>query len=141
VDSVNYLFEKLIGLELNDGVTPVELAENIYSQDYTEIKIKKHFDITNCHVFYHDTEMFGERKIKFEQIYIYNKEFVLQEIQLKSKNNFQILWSRAFEESKLLNDIKQTLFENNRIQDFNLFLESLPEGLKNRANNFFTMSS
>lgn len=115
MELVENLLTKLINLELNDGVTPLELASNIHSDDYSEVKIKKKFNQIFCHVLYKDTEMFSDEIIILEQIYIYDSKFKLQKIQLKNKKNIETLWCRQLEIIEILNQISDFCIENKDI--------------------------
>lgn len=81
LDDLKSKVDELIYLELNMGVSPVELASSIYEEDYNEVKIKKQFGNIHCSVQFFDVGFFHEKKIKHEYRYIYDSNNYLQEIQ------------------------------------------------------------
>ncbi|MEK5209772.1 hypothetical protein [Psychrobacillus sp. FSL H8-0510] len=140
MESVENLLTKLINLELNEGVTPLELASNIHSDDYSEVKIKKKFNQIYCHVFFQDKEMFGDEIITLEQIYVYDSKFKLQEIQLKNKKNMQTLWCRQLEIKEILYQISDLCIQNKDISMLQKILNNLPETIIKIAEETFEQS-
>jgi len=140
MELVENLLTKLINLELNDGVTPLELASNIHSDDYSEVKIKKKFNQIFCHVLYKDTEMFSDEIIILEQIYIYDSKFKLQKIQLKNKKNIETLWCRQLEIIEILNQISDFCIENKDISMMKKIFNDFPESIMKIAEETFGKS-
>jgi hypothetical protein len=133
-NELNIMLDELVKLELNKGITPTELASNIYSDGYTEVNIKKQLGILSCSVIFYDSEFFNELQIKQEYTYLYNKEFILQEILHKKNKNVELIWSRRLERTKLVQGIIQKLNEHGGKAAIGKFLESLPKDLIQLAN-------
>lgn len=127
---LNIMLDDLVKLELNKGVSPIELATNIYADDYTEVSIKKQLGVPSCNVIFYDCEFFNDKKIKHEYIYNYNKEFYLQEILHRKNKNFESVWSRSLERTKLLQGIINGLNECGEQDTIDRFLASVPTDLR-----------
>lgn len=130
VREIKKLVDELVNLRLNKGVTPTELMENIYNRDYTEIKAKRHLNNLICFVNFYDTEFFGEKRVKYQYIYIYNQDNYLQEIQQLKKKNKEIIWNRETEESNLLESIVRLLRKIDDSEAVDKFNLTLPKDLK-----------
>ncbi|MDK8192226.1 hypothetical protein QP794_19225 [Paenibacillus sp. UMB7766-LJ446] len=105
LNELNKMVEELIVLDLNSGITPIELASNIYEEGYSEVRISKRFGLIECSVFFYDTEYFSDKKLKYEYQYSYDIENVLQEIVQIQRKKRTLLWSRKEERSKLITNI------------------------------------
>lgn len=55
--------DELIQLNLNKGIAPHELMQNIYQDEYIEVKANKHFDQLFCHVTFYDEGIFDEKRL------------------------------------------------------------------------------
>lgn len=130
VREIKKLVDELVNLRLNKGVTPTELMENIYNRDYTEIKAKRHLNNLICSVNFYDTELFGEKRVKYQYIYIYDQDYYLQEIQQLKKKNKETIWSRETEESNLLESIIRLLKKIDDLEAVGKFIKSLPKDLR-----------
>ncbi|WP_338540626.1 hypothetical protein [Paenibacillus tundrae] len=105
LNELNKIVEELIVFDMNSGITPIELASNIYEEGYSEIRMSKRFGLIECSVFFYDTEYFSDKKLKYEYQYSYDIDNILQEIvQIQSKKR-TLLWSRKEERSKLITNI------------------------------------
>ncbi|MCM3635579.1 hypothetical protein [Paenibacillus camelliae] len=125
VNELKIKVEELVHFELNQGVSPIELAASIYDEDYTEIKIKKLFECIQCTVQFIDREFFSEKKVKHEYRYIYDRNNYLQEIHHDINKGSSLLWSRAIEREKLLNDIARIASQTDKVQLANFSIEKL----------------
>ncbi|OMF66929.1 hypothetical protein [Paenibacillus glucanolyticus] len=113
LNELNRLVEELVVFDLNPGITPIELASNIYEEGYTEVRMSKKFGLIECSVFFYDTEYFSDKKLKYEYRYHYDCNNVLQEIvQIQSKQ-LTPLWSRKEERSKLITNVLEFAKEAN----------------------------
>ncbi|AHF08373.1 hypothetical protein [Desulfitobacterium metallireducens] len=119
--------DELIQLNLNKGIAPHELMQNIYQDEYIEVKANKHFDQLFCHVTFYDEGIFDEKKIKYEYRYIYNKDLYLQEVYQMKNKSVNLLWSRLQEEQALLTEIVELFRLNSKaFKSFKSFLNTLP---------------
>ncbi|MEC0105353.1 hypothetical protein P4H27_00205 [Paenibacillus taichungensis] len=119
LNELNRMVEELVVFDMNSGITPIELASNIYEEGYTEVRMLKRFGLVECSVFFYDTEYFSDKKLKYEYRYKYDVDNVLQEIvQIQSKQ-LTPLWSRKEERSKLITNILEFA------KDANVNLENL----------------
>jgi len=130
LDDLKSKIDELIYLELNMGVSPVELASSIYEEDYNEVKIKKQFGNIHCSVQFFDVGFFHEKKIKHEYRYIYDSNNYLQEIQHVVNKKNELLWSRAEERTKLLDNIYAIASCIDKAQLLNFPVEKLPEDVR-----------
>ncbi len=130
LDDLKTKVEELVYFELNKGVSPIELASSIYEEDYTEVKIKKQFGNINCIVQFFDTGFFNNKKIKHEYQYIYDCNNYLQEIHHVFNKRSSLLWSRAVERAKLLNEITRVASHTDKAQLVNFPVENLPEEVR-----------
>lgn len=116
MESLNELKEmigQLVAFDMNIGVTPIELASNIYEDDYSEVRIFKKLGLIECSVFFYDEDYFSDKKLKYEYRYCYNSDNILQKI-LQNKNKKTILlWSREEERSKLVHSIFEVAYKLN----------------------------
>ncbi|MGW7162630.1 hypothetical protein [Paenibacillus taichungensis] len=113
LNELNRMVDELVVFDMNTGVTPIELATNIYEEGYTEVRMLKRFGLIECSVFFYDMEYFADKKLKYEYRYNYDADNVLQEIvQIQSKQ-LTPLWSRKEERSKLITNILEFANEAN----------------------------
>jgi hypothetical protein len=119
LNELNRMVDELVVFDLNTGVTPSELASNIYEEEYTEVRMLKRFGLIECSIFFYDTEYFSDKKLKYEYRYQYDVDNVLQEIvQIQSKK-LTPLWSRKEERSKLIANILEFASEANiKLENF-----------------------
>ena len=100
------LVESLILFKLDKGVSPTELMGNFMNSNYlTSIKQKKNETI--CEIIFEDEEFFGNNKVIYKYIYMYDNEMYLQRIILNGTSK-QTIWDRQEEEDKLLKKIINT---------------------------------
>ncbi|MBU9722157.1 MULTISPECIES: hypothetical protein [Bacillaceae] len=134
-NNIKHTVQELVKLRLNKGVSPVELATNIYNEEYSEIKLKRNFDKILCNVVFYDQELFGDKSVKYEYLYIYNKDLCLEEIQQKKGKKTAVTWSRKKEEELLLRDIAAGLRQIENETEVRLILSTFPAELKNLIKN------
>ncbi|SFS76795.1 hypothetical protein [Paenibacillus sp. 453mf] len=127
LDVLKKKVEELVYLELDKGVSPIELASSIYEEDYTEVKIKRQFGNIHCSVQFFDTEFFDDRKVKHEYRYIYDCNNYLQEIHHVLNKKKSLIWSRADESAKIIKEICEIASYTDKAQLVNFPIEKLPE--------------
>lgn len=135
-NKLNGKIQELVNLRLNKGVSPVELAANIYNDEYSEIKLKRKFGKIVCNVFFYDQELFGENKVKYEYVYTYNEDLFLEEIQQKKGKQTTVTWNRKKEEEVLVRDIAIFINETESKDDVQLILNTFPKDLKKLIQSF-----
>lgn len=136
-DRVKDLLNELVLLNLNSGVTPWELMENISACEYTEINAKKINNGTICNVMFYDEGMFEKRKEKYTYSYYYDKEMKLSEIWIKKGTKKEIEWSRVVEEKLLIEKIVAVMHSSEQNYNIETFVNSLPNHLKELFRNTY----
>ncbi len=140
-NNIKDLLEELIALRMNKGVTPWELAENIATKDYSEISSKNTDSGTECRVIFHDTEIFGDIKKKYQYLYKYDKDMILNEMYFIKKGKRALEWSRKQDESRLIDQIIQSMDESSSSYDIDSFITSLPHDLRILATDINSRAS
>lgn len=138
----NYIIDQvnnLIKLMLNKGVQAEELMENIGTEGYLSISAKKTLIGFECSVKFEDTEIWSNKKSKYEYLYTYNNEKFLQEIKMIKSKKQSILWNRDSEEALLINHLIESFTNKEEADEF---IKTLPDNLislikEKRANRLF----
>ena len=118
--------EALAAFELNKGISPFELMHNITEEDYTEISIKKQNGTYICDVKFTEQD-YNYKNVKLTYRYIYDNKMVLMKIVSIKNKNINVIWTREFEEEKLLLKIFNKI---DKYDDKKYLYSTLPENLK-----------
>lgn len=122
--------EELVQLQLNRGISPSELMDNIVTDNYIEISSKKVINEIHCKVKFSDEDFFDSMRTKYTYTYIYDNNLCLKEIKEAHDNVQNLIWSRELEEKKIMDKIMRMFDEYKLSKKVKLdFIESLPDNL------------
>lgn len=99
---------------------------NITEEDYTEISIKKQNGTYICDVKFTEQD-YNNKDVKLTYRYIYDNKMVLTKIVAIKNKNINVIWTREFEEEKLLLKIFNKI---DKYDDKKYLYSTLPENLK-----------
>lgn len=122
--------EALTNFELNKGVSPFDLMHNIIDEEYNEISIKKQNGTYICDVKFTEQDD-DDKLVRLTYRYIYDSKMMLMKIIVIQNKNIDVVWTREFEEKKLLLKIFNKIDKHD---DKKYFYNTLPKNLKNLIN-------
>lgn len=131
---INYKIKMLIDLVLTKGVSPSDLADNIFEEKYVNISFSREENHIIGRVNFYVSEL---PKQCTEMIYTYTNEKQLIRVEESINGRIEILWDRESRESELLNEIiyfMRTCYNDKQI---NNFIKTLPEELAERLESTF----
>lgn len=127
---IEYKIKTLIDLMMTDGVSPSELSDNIFEENYINISFDKRDSyIIGRLCFYENEEILQN----IQMIYTYTIEKKLIKIEEKVNGITQLLWDRKSREEDLIHEL---LFFVNKCYDSSQaekFIMTLPEELKEKV--------
>lgn len=88
---------ELIQLELNKGVSPFELMQNISEDDYYEVSIKRQNNGYICDVKFTEHDEY-DNSTKLTYRYSYDSTMKLMQISIIKNKNIQVAWTREYEQ-------------------------------------------
>lgn len=130
--------DDLINLMLTDGVQPNDLANNIFDEPYTSIKYEK----VNGQIIGNVTfeEEFNYRKVLTTLRYFYNDSKQVIKIEEVTNRRRRVLWNREQKENEKLSKIICLMKEYHSEEEIEMFMNSLPNNLKNRLKQSWEIS-
>ncbi len=132
--NINKIINALLGLELNNGIQPSELADSLYDNNYSELDIKK--TETSIIATIKFTEDFDGTSQYCTMRYHYGTDRKLYLIEEKlGKSNFKKSWCRDDVIKKYINELKN--IASAECIDIQKFVSTIPK--KYRSSSFLKL--
>lgn len=128
---IDYKVNLLIDIMLTDGVSPSDLANNIFTEEYTDISFHKDGDFIYAEISFYDIEKTENVKMK----YLYNKLMRVQRIEEFSCSKWSLLWDRNMREQELANEIIEFMKLCYNATQINEFVNTLPDNVRCKVQN------
>ena len=133
-ETVKKTLDQLVSLHLMKGLQPSEIADAIFDQEYSDIKIEKTSDkilLIASFVEENDGDV-THHKMR----YSYNSQRKLFLIEQKlGKSSYKIQWDREHEISKLLTTLTSQLRTLNSSESVDELMERIPSELATKIKN------
>lgn len=129
ITDINKIIEKLTSLYLFKGIQPSEIADAIFENQYSSIKL----DRTGKEVILIATfsEFDESTEYKHQMKYVYSNNKCLKMIEQRVGNRaFKVQWSRQEEIDGLLNEFVTRIYPFLSEVQLNRVLSTLPKGIK-----------
>lgn len=135
---INFKLNTLIDLMLTRGVSPSDLADNIFEKDYISVSFSK----ANGHIigklnFYDAANMLQN----IFMIYTYTADKELIRIEEIVNNSKRLMWDRENREEELIDELIYFMNCCYGKQQIEEFISSLPEKLKSKVVKHITISA
>lgn len=126
---IDHKIEELIYLLITNGVSPADLANNIFDENYSKISYyKKGMYIIG------EIEFFEESDL-VKMIYTYSEEKIVLKIEEQQKNQRIVLWDRASREKEIINEIIEFMKIRYTPEQMTKFISSLPNQIQINVQN------
>ena len=135
---INFKLDTLIKLMLTNGVSPSELSDNIFNEDYISISFNKTNEFIVGKLNFYDA---GEVLQNIHMIYTYSKDKMLIRIEEIENGTKKILWDRENREEELIEELLYFMSYSYDVKQINEFIFSLPENLKNKIVDYMKVLS
>lgn len=135
---INFKLDMLIKLMLTNGVSPSELSDNIFNEDYISISFSKSNEFIVGKLNFYDN---GNILQNVHMVYIYSKDRRLIRIEEIENDSKKILWDRKSREEELIEEILYFMKFCYDGKQINEFIFSLPENLKNKIMEYMKVLS
>lgn len=135
---INFKLNTLIDLMLTKGVSPSELADNIFDEDYLSISFSKTNEYIVGKLNFFDK---GEVLQNIYMLYTYSKDKRLVQIEEIVNGDKHLLWSRRSREEELITELLYFMNCCYNAQQIDEFISSLPEELKDIVVKYANMLS
>lgn len=127
--AIDYKIETLIGIMITDGVSPSDLANNVFDKEYISISFcKKEDKVIGTLKFY---EL--NKKIQIiEMFYTYTENKKLMRIEEKLDGNVNLLWDRCDREEDLIKEILHLMQGCYNAKQIDAFIATLPSQTRDK---------
>ena len=132
---IEYKLQTLIDIMLTDGVSPSELSNNIFEEDYINISFSKVNDFVVGKLNFYEN---GNKLKNVQMVYTYSQNKKLIKVEEVENRKRKILWDREKREDELIEELLYFMtycYDENQIKKFIL---TLPDNLKNKVQNHRT---
>lgn len=130
---IDYKLQMLIELMLTDGVSPSELSDNIFEEQYISISFCKiNGNVVGKLNFFENGNMIHN----VQMFYTYSSDKKLIRIEEEEEGNRHLLWDRQKREDELIEELLYFMnycYDTNQIEKF---ISSLPDKLRSRIRDY-----
>ncbi|MDD3417580.1 MAG: hypothetical protein PHY47_26915 [Lachnospiraceae bacterium] len=136
---IDYKLQMLIDLMMTDGVSPSDLASNIFERDYVNISFTKKNNLVIGKLEFYEN---GNLLQNIQMFYTYTLDRQLVEIEENIGGDRVVLWNRENREEDLIKEllyIMSCCYDNEQIESF---ISTLPDILKKKVKYYlFSLSA
>ena len=125
---IDYKINLLIEIMLTDGVSPSDLANNIFSDEYTDISFHKDGECIIGELSF----MKKERNDFIKMKYSYNLNMRVQRIDEYTNAKWVCLWDRNMREQEIVIEIIELMKSSHTKSQIIDFISSLPLEIKSK---------
>lgn len=129
-DVIKEKLDRLIDIMQTDGVQPCDLANNISLDSYKSISYKKANNQIIGELVFDDYNDNGKTDVTYR--YFYNNKLRVLRIEEEFDGHITIKWDREIIETELINDIVNLLETHYTKKQIKLFINTLPNEIKNK---------
>ena len=120
---INYKINELVDLLLTDGVRPGDLSDNIFDQDYIDIRYYK----DNGYII--GELIFNSDNLLVKMIYTYSQDRRILRIEEEIQGRKEIVWDRSMREKEIIEEIVYFIKLVYNPEQIHHFLMSLPNAV------------
>ncbi len=124
---IDYKIGLLLDLLLTDGVSPSDLANNIFLEEYSEIVFHKDKEMVIAELIFIEN---GTKEVKM--VYSYDGHMKVQRIEEYINSNKKLLWDRSMREQELINEIIDLMKTSYTVAQIDKFISTLPDFLRTK---------
>lgn len=135
---IDYKLQMLIDIMMTDGVSPSDLASNIFERDYINISFMKKNDFVIGKLEFYEN---GNILRGIQMFYTYTIDKQLVKIEEEIDGNKVIVWDRRKREEELIEELLYLMsccYDNKQIE---FFISSLPDALMKKVQNYILILS